>query len=105
MQSRSNQHVYRSKNSRHDLHEDNAYAVYYKTMEEFIERLMLIAWATPESMAEMIVKTMRQTHPKLRIPATLDAQLFSVLRRVLPRKLYHWVLYRNLPAIRTWVKE
>ena len=104
VQSRSYKNVYKSKKSCEALHDDKAYAAYYRTMGEFIERLMLLSWATPESIAEKIIKTMRQRHPKLRIPATIDAHLFSIIRRILPRNLYHWVLYSNLPEIKTWVK-
>ena len=42
-------------------------------MGEFIERLMKSALATPESIATRIVKTMEESNPRLRIPATMDA--------------------------------
>jgi len=34
----------------------------------------------------------------------MDAILFSMLRRLLPRSLYHEVLYRSLPGIARWGK-
>jgi len=34
----------------------------------------------------------------------MDAFLFSMLRRLLPRSLYHEVLYRSLPGIARWGK-
>jgi hypothetical protein len=60
------------------------------------------AFATPESIADIILKTMTQKNPHLRVPATIDAEFFSALRRLLPRRIYHWVLYRNLPWMQGW---
>jgi hypothetical protein len=71
-------------------------------MNAFVERLMQGAFATPESIADIILKTMAHKDPPLRIPATIDANFFAVLRRLLPRRLYHWVLYKNLPWRREW---
>ena len=59
--------------------------------------------ATPETIARKILRTMNERNPKLRVPATFDAWLFYYLRRGLPRRLYHYVLYRALPKIGTWI--
>jgi hypothetical protein len=45
---------------------------------------------------------MRRKRPPLRVPATFDAFAFSVLRRILPRSAYHWLLYKMLPHVDTW---
>ncbi|MFT4688090.1 MAG: hypothetical protein ACI9OD_000283 [Limisphaerales bacterium] len=58
--------------------------------------------ATSESVANKIFDTIRADKPPLRVPATIDARLFSLLRRVLPRRIYHSFLYRCLPKIAKW---
>ena len=62
-------------------------------------------FATPESVAAKVVRTMQLKQPPLRMPATIDATLFSLLRRLLPRSIYHWFLYRSLPGVRTWATQ
>ena len=87
-------------------HDDprDPYHMHYHHMATFIERMMGLARATPESVARKIVKTINRRNPPLRVPGTLDAYIFDLLRRVLPRRLYHWVLYRSLPGIAQWGK-
>jgi short-subunit dehydrogenase len=80
----------------------SAYHWHYHFMEGFIGRVARRAFATPDSVAAKVVRTIQLKQPPLRIPATFDATLFSLLRRLLPRSAYHWLLYRNLPGIRTW---
>lgn len=82
---------------------DCPYHGYYENMSPFIARMMERSSATPESIASSIVRTMNQRSPKLRIPATADAWLFYYLRRALPQRLYHYVLFRALPKIGSWV--
>lgn len=78
------------------------YFAHYVHMGRFIEWLMRRAWATPESVARTIVRTIEKKHPPLRVPATFDAHLFRALRHLLPQRLYHAVLYHSLPKVRTW---
>jgi len=78
------------------------YHEHYHQMADFIERMMERAWTTPERIARCIERTIRRRHPPLRVYATPDAHLFALLRRLLPRGLYHAVLYRALPHIRSW---
>jgi len=92
-----------SSRSRNDVHE--AYHAHYEEMGPFIARLMRLARATPEHVAQRIVEVMYQRRPPLRAPATLDAYLFSGLRRFLPRRSYHWLLYRALPRVSRWGRE
>ena len=66
---------------------------------------MRLSRATPDKVAKTIVRTIRRRNPPLRVPATFDAHLFAWLRRLLSRRLYHWVLYRLLPEVRTWGQE
>jgi len=81
---------------------DLPYAAHYRHMGSFIARIMGRVRATPTTVARKVVRTVERKHPPLRVPATLDAWLFSHLRRWLPRRLYHWLLYRNLPGVREW---
>jgi len=82
-----------------------AYSCYYRNMAPFIEAMMHRTWATPEKVARIVLRTIRRRHPPLRIQATWDVRVFSLMRRFLPQRLYHWVLYRNLPSIRSWVPK
>ena len=89
-----------SSRSRDDVHE--AYHAHYEEMGPFIARMMKLARATPDHVARKVLRVMHQAHPPLRAPATLDAYLFSGLRRFLPRRTYHWLLYRALPRVSRW---
>lgn len=90
----------RSGRSEHELAEP--YHEHYVNMAPFIERLMKASRSTPASVARVVLKTMHRRKPPLRVPATLDARAFALLRRILPRSTYHWLLYRMLPRIDTW---
>ncbi len=74
----------------------------YQNMAPFIERLMGMARTTPDRIAEQILATLDQPNPRLRVFATIDAKLFYVLRRLLPRRVFHALLYRILPGVRSW---
>jgi NAD(P)-dependent dehydrogenase (short-subunit alcohol dehydrogenase family) len=89
-----------SRHAQDDVHA--AYHAHYEHMSPFIARLMHVSRATPERVAKTIVKTMERRRPPLRVPATMDAWVFAAMRRVLPRSLYHWILYRMLPDVRAW---
>ncbi len=69
----------------------------YQAMQRFIDRLMGRALATPHSVARVIYRVIRARKPPLRVPATPDAWFFILFRRLLPRRLYHWILYHQLP--------
>lgn len=79
-----------------------AYHREYAHMDRLIGHLMTRTGARPESVAAVILRTMQRRRPPLRVPATWDAHLFAGLRRLLPRHLYHAVLYRSLPRVGTW---
>lgn len=81
------------------------YHAHYEHMAPFIERLMNLSSSTHESIARKILRTMRSRNPPLRVPATSDAHLFGLIRRLLPRSLYHGLLYRMLPSINSWGVE
>ncbi len=82
-----------------------AYYGHYYFMSDFIEKLMRFSPATPERIAKKIAKVIESRHPPLRVSATPDAYLFDLLRRFLPRRFYHWLLYRFLPYADDWGDE
>ncbi len=81
---------------------DDPYHAHYLSMDRLIARFMNRALATPESVARRIHRLMRHPNPPLRVPATLDAHVFALMRRFLPRQLFHRVVYRTLPRINRW---
>ena len=83
----------------------NPYYEHYRNMAPFIERTMGLSLATPEKVARRILHTLQRRRPPLRVAGTPDAVIFDLLRRFLPRRLYHAMLYRSLPGIRTWGRE
>ena len=89
-----------SAHSVEDMHDP--YHAHYEHMSPFIGRVMRYTFATHERVARKIERTMRRRSPPLRVSGTFDAWMFSMMRRVLPRRLYHWLLYRSLPKVRTW---
>jgi NAD(P)-dependent dehydrogenase (short-subunit alcohol dehydrogenase family) len=81
---------------------DFAYHRHYESMGGLIERLMERARATPDSVAKRIHRVLRMRRPPLRVQVTGDAHFFAWLRRLLPRGLYHRILYRALPGAARW---
>jgi short-subunit dehydrogenase len=82
---------------------DAPYHRYYANLQPFIARMMNRSRSTSDSIALAIIRTMGSRRPKIRQPATYDAWAFYFLRRLLPSRLYHHVLYRGLPGIDSWV--
>ncbi len=78
------------------------YHAVYHSMSPFIERLMTLARATPAHIADQVLATLERREPRLRVFATIDARFFYILRRTLPRRIFHALLYRALPGIRQW---
>jgi NAD(P)-dependent dehydrogenase (short-subunit alcohol dehydrogenase family) len=89
-----------SSGARDDVHA--AYHAHYEHMTPFIARLMKWSRATPEKVARTVVRVMNRRRPPLRCAGTWDAYLFAALRRLLPRPLYHALLYRALPHVDAW---
>jgi hypothetical protein len=78
------------------------YHAHYESMAPFIARLMRASRATPDGVAARILRVMRPRRPPLRMQVTPDARVFSLLRRALPQRLYHAILYRKLPRVVEW---
>jgi short-subunit dehydrogenase len=81
------------------------YHVHYRCMDGFIARLMERTRVTPERVAGRVFRIMRQRNPPLRVAASGDGVFFSLIRRFLPRRLYHYALYTALPGVRGWGKR
>lgn len=84
---------------------NNPYYYHYSSMAPFIEKLMKLSPSTPESIARKIRRVIESGHPPLRVPVTFDAWLFGVVRKLLPRRLYHFVMYYSLPHVYRWGED
>jgi len=73
------------------------YFYQYTEMGPFIARLMRLTSATSESVANKIFSVIKQKNPPLRVSGTWDALIFGLLRRFLPRSLYHTLFWLMLP--------
>ena len=102
VRSNSFKNVTVSEQARQAVETSSTYANYYWHMSRFIAGLMNRSKATPEHIAAKIIQLMEQPHPQLRVPASLDARFFTLMTRLIPRRIYHAILYRNLPGIKTW---
>jgi short-subunit dehydrogenase len=84
---------------------NNPYYYHYNSMAPFIAKMMKLSPSTPEKIAEKIHKVIQSKNPPLRIPVTLDAYFFGLLRRLLPMRLYHAIMYYSLPRIFRWGED
>ncbi|MFT5470537.1 MAG: NAD(P)-dependent dehydrogenase (short-subunit alcohol dehydrogenase family) [Verrucomicrobiales bacterium] len=48
------------------------------------------------------IDIIRARRPPLRVQATIDARIFSLLRRCLPQRLFHFLLRKALPRSQEW---
>ncbi|MNT19327.1 hypothetical protein D3C72_1545830 [compost metagenome] len=71
-------------------------------MAPFVAKLMGYSRTTPATIAFLVLDVIRTQQPPLWIPATLDAEVFYYLRRFVPRRLLHPVLYSLLPGVKSW---
>ncbi len=79
-----------------------AYCDYYESMTPFVARMMSLSQTTPAQVANRILKIIKQENPPLRVPATIDAGIFHLLRRFLPRRFFHNFLFWMLPNSKNW---
>ncbi len=84
---------------------NNPYYYHYNSMAPFIARLMRLSPATPETIAQKIHKVINSANPPLRVPVSIDAHIFGLLRKLLPRSIYHWLMYYSLPRVFRWGEE
>lgn len=84
---------------------NNPYYYHYNSMAPFIAKMMKLSPTTPEKIAQRIHKIINSENPPLRVPVTIDAYLFGILRKWLPRGWYHLLMYYSLPKIFRWGEE
>lgn len=84
---------------------ETAYFYHYKYMEHFIGKIMQLTPATSKSVAKKVIKVIDAKNPPLRIWGTWDAVVFSLFRRFVPQRIYHFLLYCSLPKVRSWGKS
>jgi short-subunit dehydrogenase len=84
---------------------NSTYHEHYINMKNMIFNKMTRSHSSNELIARKIVKIMAKKNPPLRAYATLDARFFHLLKRICPQKLYHIIVYRLLPNIRSWGKQ
>ncbi|MDP2314525.1 MAG: SDR family NAD(P)-dependent oxidoreductase [Pseudomonadota bacterium] len=81
---------------------DDAYHHHYLNMGDLVGALMQLTFHSPADVAETIARLIEDTNPPLRVAGTWDAFAFDLLRRLLPARLYHRLLYAGLPRIWEW---
>jgi short-subunit dehydrogenase len=81
---------------------EDPYHRHYFNMNALIEALMQLTFHKPEDVAETVVRTIEHPNPPLRVAATWDAWIFDMMRRFLPARLYHRLLYAALPHVWDW---
>ncbi len=84
---------------------NNPYYYHYNSMAPFIAKMMRLSPSTPEKIAERIHDVINSKNPPLRVPVTIDAHIFGILRKLLPRRLYHSLMYFSLPKIYRWGED
>ncbi len=84
---------------------NNPYYYHYNSMAPFIAKMMRISPSTPERIAEKIHQVIKSDNPPLRVPVTIDALIFGLIRKLLPRKIYHTLMYYSLPKVYRWGED
>jgi short-subunit dehydrogenase len=84
---------------------NNPYYYHYKSMAPFIAKMMNLSPATPESIAKKIERVIESKNPPLRVPVTIDAYIFGFLRKILPARIYHALMYYSLPKVFKWGED
>ncbi|MBC85814.1 MAG: oxidoreductase [Bdellovibrionaceae bacterium] len=106
IRSKSFENVYYSKKAEVcSISKDQAYCDYYANMTPFVAKMMSLSLTSPEKLAKLILNVVRTEKPRLRIPGTLDAYFFYYLRRLIPRRFFHEILFWCLPNAKHWAKD
>lgn len=94
--------TYMSKKARMSDALDGPYSDYYRFIAPFIGTMMKRSFGTPESIAGQILRLIEARVPPLWVPVTLDAKFFAYLRKLLPRTIFHRLMFLMLPGSRSW---
>lgn len=84
---------------------NNPYYYHYTSMAPFIAKMMKLSPSTPAQIAKKIHKVLESDNPPLRIPVTVDAYFFGLIRKILPRSVYHALMYYSLPKVFRWGED
>jgi short-subunit dehydrogenase len=98
-------HVRDTKKSKLSKESNDNYHNHYKNMSSLIAKVMKLSPSNAEDVANKTLKVIKAKNPPLRVAGTFDAHLFSIIRRILPRRLYHSILYYTLPGISKWGQQ
>lgn len=75
---------------------------YYKSMVPMIERLMKYSFNSPETVAAKMMRLIENPKSQLRIPLTIDALFFAILKKIVPSLVLQRILYWLLPNSKKW---
>jgi short-subunit dehydrogenase len=100
--SESYKKVYLTKTATLSQELEGPYSDYYHHMAPFIERLMLLSQRSPQDIAKKIIGLILKRNPRLFIPATPDALLFGCLKKIIPRRIFHLLMFWLLPNSKRW---
>lgn len=75
---------------------------YYRSMTPMIEKLMSFSLTSADTVARKIIRLIDSPTNQLRHPLTLDAILFSILKKVIPSVIINHFLYFLLPGSMKW---
>lgn len=84
---------------------NNPYFYHYSSMAPFIEKMMKLSPTTPETIAKKIHRIINTDDPPLRVPASIDAYFFGLIRKLLPASVYHALMYYFLPRVFKWGED
>jgi len=102
IQSESYKNVYYSKKAQLSGALEGPYADFYKNISPFIERTMNRSGTTPEKIAQKVLKIVTTREPPLWVSVTRDSLFFFLLRKIIPRSVFHSVMNALLPNSRYW---
>jgi short-subunit dehydrogenase len=102
IRSNSFEKVYFSKKAELSKGVEGPYSEYYLHMGQFVDNLMLKSFSTPETISDKIIQLIEKKSPPLWYSATLDASLFFWLRKILPRRVFHKIMFAMLPQVSHW---
>lgn len=94
--------VVHSKKAEVSLAVGGPHSEYYRSMTPMIELLMHLSLAPAATIAAQIVALIRQRSEKLRHPLTLDAKIFTILKKIIPAFLFQRLLFALLPGSIRW---
>lgn len=79
---------------------EGIYYEQYCGMKKLIHFGMKWTKATNEIIAKKILKNIQQKRPPLRLFVTFEARLFHLMRRLLPSRAYHWMVYKMISLMK-----